>query len=300
MKNILYLTFYFEPDLCAGSFRNTPLAYELARQLKGTGKVHVITTLPNRYKSFVTECEQFEKHDNVEITRIKLPGHKSGFIDQVNSFKSFYRQAKKISEKHDYDLVFASSSRLFTAYLGYEIASKKNIPLYLDIRDIFTDTLQDVLKNKILKISLLPFLRHIEKKVFKYATHINLISAGFSKYFEKFHVQQTSFFTNGIDDEFVLEPTDEGYYIENNKPYIITYAGNIGEGQGLHKIVPEMAKLLGPDYRFRIIGDGGAIAKLREALSSGAINNVFLEVPVKRNELIEIYIKVSFYFHSSE
>ena len=45
---ILYLTFYFEPDLCAGSFRNTPLVAELARQLGPYGSVHVVTTQPNR------------------------------------------------------------------------------------------------------------------------------------------------------------------------------------------------------------------------------------------------------------
>ena len=32
MKRIVYLTFYFKPDLCAGSFRNSPLAVELAKR----------------------------------------------------------------------------------------------------------------------------------------------------------------------------------------------------------------------------------------------------------------------------
>ena len=34
MKRIVYLTFYFKPDLCAGSFRNSSLAIELSRQAK--------------------------------------------------------------------------------------------------------------------------------------------------------------------------------------------------------------------------------------------------------------------------
>ena len=32
MKRIVYLTFYFKPDLSAGSFRNSSLAIELSRQ----------------------------------------------------------------------------------------------------------------------------------------------------------------------------------------------------------------------------------------------------------------------------
>ena len=49
---ILFLTYYFEPDLCAGSFRNTSLFKELLNQLTDNDFVHVITTQPHRYKSF--------------------------------------------------------------------------------------------------------------------------------------------------------------------------------------------------------------------------------------------------------
>ena len=139
--------------------------------------------MPNRYSTYSAECAKSEKVGNLNIERIFLPIHKSGFVDQVNAFRHYYYSVQKIITNKKYDLVFASSSRLFTAYLGYRIAKKNRVPLYLDIRDIFTDTLNDVLSNKVVKIGLLPVLRKIEKKVFKYATHINLISAGFKSYF---------------------------------------------------------------------------------------------------------------------
>ena len=60
MKKILYLSFYFEPDLCAGSFRNSPLANELAKQVNGKALVDVITTVPNRYSSFSAEANEDE------------------------------------------------------------------------------------------------------------------------------------------------------------------------------------------------------------------------------------------------
>ena len=237
MKRILYLSFYFEPDLCAGSFRNSPLAKELASQLDGKATIDVITTMPNRYSTYSEECAKSEKVGNLNIERILLPIHKSGFVDQVNAFRYYYFSVLDIIANKKYDLVFASSSRLFTAYLGYSIAKKNKLPLYLDIRDIFTDTLNDVLSNKVVKIGLLPVLRKIEKKVFNYATHINLISAGFKSYFDKYKASNYSYFTNGIDNEFIHESTYEDLLPDT--PIAITYAGNIGEGQGLHKIIPE-------------------------------------------------------------
>ena len=294
MKKILYLSFYFEPDLCAGSFRNSPLARELARQVNGTATVDVITTVPNRYSSFSVEAQQDEHDSNLRIRRIPLTSHKSGFIDQIKAFYHYYREVKKKIHYTEYDLVFASSSRLFTAYLGYRIASKRGIPLYLDIRDIFTDTLNDVFANRLVKFFLLPVLRKIEATVFNYAIHINLISAGFKGYFSKYTKPQYSYYTNGIDQEFIQSSTFEN--LLSPSPITITYAGNIGEGQGLHKIIPKAAKILGDQYHFRVIGDGGARKLLAAAVEQEQVTNVSIEKPVKRAELLEIYKRSHFLF----
>jgi hypothetical protein len=293
MKRILYLSFYFEPDLCAGSFRNSPLAKELAKQVQGKAIIDVVTTLPNRYKTFDTSAPAFEEHDNMIINRIHIPTHKSGFTDQINSFKTYFFEARKIIKDKKYDLVFASSSRLFTAYLGYTIAKKQNIPLYLDIRDIFTDTMKDVLKSKALKAGVLPVLNVIEKRVFNYASHINLISGGFKSYFDKYNRSVFSSFSNGIDPEFMnlgaTAPADKDQYL-------ITYAGNMGEGQGLHKIIPQAAKALGDKYKFLVIGDGGVKQKLVDGLTEAGVTNVELRGPVSRKELLAIYDQSDFLF----
>ena len=148
MKRIVYLTFYFQPDLCAGSFRNSPLAIELANQAKNKEiLIEVYTTLPNRYSTFDIDAPEYEEQNNLKIHRITLPPHKSGMIDQVFSFLKFYREVTRLNYGKKADLIFASSSRLFTAFLGYRIAKKLKIPLYLDIRDIFVDTMNDVFKS---------------------------------------------------------------------------------------------------------------------------------------------------------
>lgn len=293
MKNILYLSFYFEPDLCAGSFRNSPLAKELAAQLKGKANVELITTLPNRYSTFQAEAPAFEEQGNLKIHRVQIPVHKSGFLDQINSFKTYFSRAGKLVKGRKFDLVFASSSRLFTAYLGYSIAKEQNIPLYLDIRDIFTDTLEDVLKNKMVRTMALPVLRAIEKQVFSNATHINLISGGFKTYFEKYPKPQFSYYPNGIDDEFLHLPASTDY---KEGERTIIYAGNIGEGQGLHKIIPQAAAKLGNAYKFVIVGDGGAKQKLADEIISHKAENVELRQPMSRAELLKLYSAADFLF----
>jgi hypothetical protein len=291
MKRILYLSFYFEPDLCAGSFRNSPLAKELSSQFDG--EIDVISTLPNRYNTFAIDAPAFEDRGRVKVNRILIPGHKSGFADQIMSFRTYFNGVKKIIRGRKYDLVFASSSRLFTAYLGYSIAKRLDVPLYLDIRDIFTDTMKDVLKFPVLKSFILPVLSIIEERVFNYATHINLISGGFKTYFNKYNNASYSFFSNGIDDDFLNLPASA---LTSNNQKLITYAGNMGEGQGLHKIIPMAAKSLGNDYKFLVIGDGGCKQKLIDEIKRLGVENVELRNPVKRKELIETYSKSDFLF----
>ena len=289
-KKILFLTFYFKPDLCAGSFRNSPLLYELAKLGNKQGiDIDVYTTLPNRYSTFSEEAPEIEIFENVNIRRIVIPKHKSGFLDQISSFKTYFDTVKKEIKNKKYDLVYASSSRLFTAYLGYTIAKKINKPLYLDIRDIFVDTIKDVVKKKALKALIIPILNKIENQTFSNATHINLISGGFKKYFEKFKNPEYSYFTNGIDEVFINEYENSKNCKRSFDIKRIVYAGNFGEGQGLHKIVPQAAKVLGKEYEFHLIGDGGAKHLLSNKIEELNVENVFIFPPMNRVELIKRY-----------
>lgn len=226
-----------------------------------------------------------EEVNQLKVQRIKLPAHNSGMKDQIKSFYCFYKEALRRTKSQEYDLVIATSSRLFTAYLGSQIAKKKSAKLYLDIRDIFVDTLKDVLSKKLLFI-LLPFLKYIESRTFKSAGRINLVSEGFKEYFTQFQpLEDLEFYTNGIDDEFIVDVVPQ----EAHKPVRILYAGNIGEGQGLHKIIPQICAESNVDLEFNVIGDGGQYKLLKDKIEELDLKNVNLIPPVTRQELKRYY-----------
>ena len=285
---LLVLSFYYQPDLSAGSFRTTALVKALLDKLPVDAHIELITTLPNRYSSFSSEAPEFEEHPRLTIRRIALPAHKSGMVDQAKAFLVYAKQVRNIARGKHYDLVYATSSRLMTATLGAVIARSKKIPLYLDIRDIFVDTIKDVLSGKMVRF-IKPILSLLERFTIKSARKVNLVSAGFLPYFKaRYPDQDYSLFTNGIDDEFLnLSVVNT----ENNQNRIldVVYAGIIGEGQGLHNIIPQMAKRLEGKLRFKVIGDGGRLTSLKDAINASKCNNVDLLNPVKRDELINIY-----------
>ncbi len=285
---ILVLSFYFRPDLSAGSFRATALVEALRQQMPADGRIDVLTTLPNRYSSFTVEAPAEESVDGVTVTRIPLPAHKSGMVDQAKAFISYARAVLRHTRGQQYDLVFATSGRLMSAVLAAWISRNKKIPLYLDIRDIFVDTIKDVLPKHFSILIKLVF-SPLERWAVGSAVRVNLVSRGFAAYFEpRYPGKAFSYFTNGIDDEFLDLPVVENS-LSKSGPVQVVYAGNLGEGQGLHAIIPQLAAAMRGRATFKIIGDGGRKEALEAALEHSCVDNVELVPPVKRQQLIEAY-----------
>lgn len=287
---ILVLSYFFRPDLSAGSFRSAALIESLKKNHPNV-QVEVITSRPNRYKGFTDECASVEEDGNVTIYRADVNNKYNGMVGQIISFVLFFFFAFKMVKGKRYDVIYATSSRLMTAFLGAMISLVKRVPLYLDIRDIFIDTLEDVFPKKI-NFFVLPMLYIVEKFTINKASKVNLVSEGFLPYFHKKYPKQNySVHTNGIDpiflDEFNKE-NQEGMPQQKNMLTVV-YAGNFGDGQGLHKIIPALAHRLGERVHFQLIGDGGRKKELIQEIEKLSLQNVELIAPVNRNVLLNYY-----------
>jgi glycosyltransferase involved in cell wall biosynthesis len=285
---ILLLTFYYPPDLSAGSFRAQSLVDALQREAGDRLSIDVVTTVPNRYASYQQDAALHETFSNVSITRIPLPLHQSGIADQSRVFISFAKKALSETQGKQWDLVVATSSRLMTAALGTLIARRSGARLYLDIRDLFTDTMADLLKGSSLRFAI-PIFRLVERYSFRAANRVNFVSEGFANHGKRVApLQSFRFYTNGIDDEFLdADFKDETPRI--TQPLVVLYAGNMGDGQGLHLIIPEVARRLKGRVHFKLIGAGGRRRELEAALKRDNSNNVELLTPISRAELHDEY-----------
>jgi len=297
---ILVLTFYFTPDLSAGSFRSTAVVKELARALPGL-QVDVLTTLPNRYKSFSSDAPEQETHAGVSVRRIPLPPHSSDVPGQARAFSVYAKCVLREISGRRYDLVFATSSRLMTAVLGALCARRTGARLYLDIRDLFCDTIGDVFPWTYSWLLKAVFMR-LERKVVRSADKVNLVSRGFAEYFAQHHAGTTlSFVPNGVDPEFIIDPPDapsrgDAASGAGRARTRVVYAGNIGEGQGLHNILPSLAERLAAQFDFRIIGDGGRRVQLATVLRAAQCSNVEILPPMSRSRLLEEYGRADILF----
>lgn len=285
---ILLLSFYYQPDLCAGSFRTTALVKALLERMPEGASIELITTLPNRYSTYASDAPELEVLPRLTVHRVALSAHKSGVVDQGIAFLGYAKSVVRLIKDKDFDLVVATSSRLMTAALSALVARRMNKPLYLDVRDIFVDTISDVFPKKVTWLAT-PLFSLIERWTMRQANIINLVSAGFLPYFKRrYPDQKLSFFTNGIDDEFIeVQPTEVS--AGRSESLKVVYAGNFGEGQGLHVLIPQLAVRFRGRLSFVLIGDGGRKQELIDALRNSGCDNVELMLPVKRDQLINVY-----------
>ena len=227
-----------------------------------------------------------------EIRRIPLPAHQSDFRGQSRAFFHFRARVLAHVAAREYELVYATSSRLMTAALGAWIARRKRALLYLDIRDIFVDTIR----------YLSPPLAAVARAVLSPGSSPGLSACGSRKprvagirtstFAARYGERSFAWFTNGIDDEF-LAAAPAGRRLRPSRRATapdVLYAGNIGAGQGLHEILPALARALRGRARFVVIGDGGRRGRSSEAAARRRVPTTSSCVPpMPREQLIEAY-----------
>ena len=283
---LLILTLYYPPDLSAGAFRVSALVQALRTHSPGLA-IDVITSMPSRYQTFSIPAPERESDGMLTVRRLTLPPHRSDMRSQALSYARFAWRAARVASERQYDLILATSSRLMTATLGAWVSRRSGAPLYLDIRDLFVDTMNDVLSSRVAPL-FRPILSTMERWTIRRAANVNLVSPGFESYFRRRYPHMPlSFFTNGIDDDFTAPVASRS--AGDDGPITVVYAGNMGEGQGLHLIVPALAASLAGRARFRLIGDGGRRAQLAAALSAAGVTNVEILPPMSRADLLAQY-----------
>ena len=80
---VLIVSFFYYPDLSAGSFRTKALTDSLLDSSDEIENITVVTSQPNRYLNYKIEAKNDIKKNNLHIYRIKVPRIGSGKIQQI-------------------------------------------------------------------------------------------------------------------------------------------------------------------------------------------------------------------------
>tara|TARA_B100000965_G_scaffold138450_1_gene115258 strand:- start:5631 stop:6851 length:1221 start_codon:yes stop_codon:yes gene_type:complete len=302
---ILFLTDNFYPETNAPAKRTL----EHCKEWSNLGhSITIITGAPNFpkgkvFKGYKNKLYQSEIVDRILVKRVwTYIAPNKGFFLRILDYVSFMLSSffcGLFTKKHD--VIIATSPQFFTLISGYLISLFKRVPLVLEIRDLWPESIVAV--GAIKKSSwIIKILYRIAIFLYKKSTIIICVTQSFKDDLIKKGIDKNKIFVveNGFDLNKNLTPNKSIQDIENEynikkDEFIVSFTGTVGMAHGL-EIIINSAKTIGRKIKFVIIGDGAKRSQLIELNKKEQLNNIkFIEnlswqEIVNINQIIDIHL----------
>ncbi|TWU25802.1 glycosyltransferase family 4 protein [Bythopirellula polymerisocia] len=273
---ILFFSHYFPPEVNAPATRT----YEHCRRWVAAGhEVTVVTCVPNcpegvPYEGYRSRLRrQVEMIDGIRVVRIwTFMAANARSNRRIANYSSYFLSAvwTAISQAKP-DVVVATSPQFFCGWAGVWGARLKRVPLVLEIRDIWPDSIAAV--GAMRKGKRIRFLEWLERRMYLAAKHIVAVGTGYRDVITgkvPSVADRMSVITNGVDGEQFRPqaPCAEfsaRYGLEGK--FVCSYVGTVGMAHGLEVMIQAAERLreLGrTDIVFLIVGGGAEQGKLEQ------------------------------------
>ncbi|MED5476181.1 MAG: glycosyltransferase family 4 protein [Candidatus Neomarinimicrobiota bacterium] len=294
---ILFFTDNFFPETNAPAKRT----YEHCLEWSKNNDVTVITCVPNFPKGKVfdgykNKIYQSSFEGKILIKRVwSFITPNEGFFLRVLDYCSFMISSLLcglFSKKPD--VLIATSPQFFTLISAYLTSLIKNIPLVIEIRDMWPQSIVTVGAMK--KDSfIIKILEYLAKFLYKKATLIVCVTNSFKNDMVKMGINSNKIevITNGFNLNNIISPSDniidveKKYGLDKNKKYI-SFIGTVGMAHGLEIILETAQKIDNQSVNFLIIGDGAKKQYLIKQCTNLGINNIHFIDNLSWKEIVNI------------
>ncbi|MEM9648584.1 MAG: glycosyltransferase family 4 protein, partial [Bacteroidota bacterium] len=249
---ILYLSYYFHPDITAAAFRSSDFI-EFLEQEKI--EYRVITTFPHKSDESVGTDE----NRIYPLKRVRLKKMRdSKFVSYLLHYLSFIPKAFQIAlkwrlQKWKPSIVFISSPPIFIGLLGLMLKWTFGCKLVLEVRDIWPESAvaagQLSPDGKSYKIA-----RFFEKTLYRKSDGIVCVGKYMKQYISQYTEKEICIAYNGhrqFPPEQKATKNIKNGGQEGPRKIRLAYAGNFGLVQGLDSLIEAFAKLDKVDTEYK-------------------------------------------------
>ncbi|HYY72451.1 MAG TPA: glycosyltransferase family 4 protein [Candidatus Bathyarchaeia archaeon] len=291
--NILYISQYFPPEVCAPAVRAADLGHEWVR---AGHEVRLLTGFPNHpegvlhsdYRQQWRKGFSRENRDGVKVYRTWLyPAANRGLWGRSANYCSFAVSAALVGPwiAPRNGVVIATSPQLLVGATGYMVAQARRLPFVFEVRDLWPQSLEAVgaaQRSSIIYRSLERLARFLYQRADCIVVdgewkRFRLAAAGIQP--EKIVVIQ-----NGVAEDFCLEPESAGALsarqqlrIELNllDKFVVMYCGTFGMAHGLETVLMAADRLRPwPEIAFLLLGEGAERDKIRLRIDELRLSNL--------------------------
>ena len=308
---ILFFSHYYTPEGNAPATRVSALC---ERWVKAGHDVTVVTCAPNVpngvvYDGYVNRrCSETINGVKVERVKTYIAANKGSLRRMLNFTSYFFAALFAALRFPKPDVVIATSPQIFCGYVGVWYKRLRRVPLIVEIRDIWPESMSAV-GARVPRFAMWG-LGLIEKAMYRVCDRLVTVGEG---YFERLAAkgvprEKMSIVMNGTDLEtFSPRPKNrellKKYGLEDK--FVVSYIGTVGMACGLQVVLDAAEKINSEDRRiigerregrgrgnrstvdgeekvevdgerivFVIVGDGAERARLEEQVKIRGLDNI--------------------------
>ncbi|MEM9835081.1 MAG: glycosyltransferase family 4 protein [Bacteroidota bacterium] len=295
---ILFLTDNFPPEVNAPASRT----YEHCREWVQAGvDVTVITCAPNFpqgkvYEGYKNRLWQREEMDGIKVIRVwTYIAANAGFTKRILDYLSFCVMAFWASLFVKTDVIIATSPQFFTAVGGYLASVFKRKPWFMEVRDLWPESIRAVGAAQG-KEKWLDRLERLELFLYRKAKKVIVVTKAFKENISARGIDPNKIevVTNGVLlDQFTERPKEEALLqeLKLQDKFVVGYLGTHGLAHKLDFILdctPEAPE----QVHFLFIGGGAEKQNLLDQVAREGYTNVTMLSPVPKSE-ISRYISIT-------
>jgi glycosyltransferase involved in cell wall biosynthesis len=193
------------------------------------------------------------------------------------------------------DIVYANTWPLFASGLLTAICSLRNLPLVINIQDIYPDAAIEL--GKFPASGLLPqLLRSLDRWIAHQSTALVTLSENFAQFYcqtRQVSPKKVHIVYNWLDDEEIKPSSRMGSFREKQgigeDTFVIMYAGNIGVNAGVEFVIEAATKLQNlPNILFIIAGDGSCRKACEDLAQKYELSNLRFFYPLLKEEFSDV------------
>ena len=291
--HILYIHQHFStPDGSAGT-----RSYEMAQRLIAAG--HRVTMLCGSYDvgrtgldGPYTKGRRTGTVDGIEVLELETPyGNKLSFARRAMAFLSFMWRAVWVALRHDYDVLFATSTPLTVAIPAWAGRRLRGKPMVFEVRDLWPElpVAMGVIKNK----AVIWGLGRLEKMAYGAADRLIALSPGMEEGIRRItgDDKPVAVIPNGCDLD-LFGPDGPRVRPDGvaDSDFLAVFTGAHGLANGLGAVLDAAAVLQDrgrSDIRIAFIGTGGEKPVLQARAQAEGLQNVLFLDPVPKRQLAD-------------
>ncbi|MCF8714885.1 glycosyltransferase family 4 protein [Joostella atrarenae] len=304
-KNIWIVNHYALPPNMPGGTRHIDLCKRLVK------KGHTVTIFASSFHyQKLQDFKQYENENYIEeiIEGVNFVWFKTfqykknnwkRFVNMLSYTKKFVDYVKRNNRIQTPDIIVGSSVHLFSVYGAYKASKIKKAKFFMEVRDIWPQTLIDLGVNKYHPLILL--FSKLETFLYKKAEKIITLLPASKQYFIGKGVPEDKIYwlPNGVD----TGKFDNIYPLKKNSKFTVLYAGVIGRANKLELLIDAASELTNSnrnDVFFKVIGQGQEKQRLVNTVEERKLKNIEFLDAINKNEVPQELVNADVLFFGLE